>query len=111
MRRPHADGAAWALGGAAAAAAVVGGIEPADVLVWIDPAEADRWAELLVPDRVRAGRGRLRIAAAPDPWTLTLANSADGVWISDLAQIYVDCQREGERAHPAAAAVRERLVT
>lgn len=96
----------WALGGLAGAERIARAVEPADVLVWIDPADLDEWVELLVPERTRAGRALLRVGLAPDPWSLSLAWDAGSERIADAAQLYLDCEREGERALEASAAIR-----
>lgn len=99
----------WMLGGLAGARHVVRVAEPADVLVWIDPTDVATWEEMLLAQRAPAGRAPLRVAAAPDPWVLGLALASDDVRVADVAQLYLDCQSEGERALEAAAAIRRKV--
>jgi hypothetical protein len=102
----HAPRLRWALGGLAGAERVVRAAEPADVVVWVDPADLDEWAEVLTPEQVRLGRAPLRLALAPDPWSLSQASERRNARVADYAQLYLDCEREGERALEAAAAIR-----
>jgi hypothetical protein len=95
----------WALGGLAGAAEVARGVEPADAVVWIDPDDLAGLAEVLMPERSRGGRGTLRMTAAPDPWTLTLATASGRLPVADPVQLWLDCSSEGERALEAADAV------
>jgi hypothetical protein len=97
----------WALGGLAGAALVRQAVEPADALVWIGANDVSPMANLLQPEPARGGRGLLRVAVAPDEWTLGLANRASGVPIADAAQLWLDCASEGERALEAADALAE----
>jgi hypothetical protein len=95
----------WALGGLAGAAEVARAVEPADAAVWIDPDDLPSLAAVLIPERSRSGRGTLRMTAAPDPWTLTLATASDPLPVADPVQLWLDCSSEGERALEAADAV------
>jgi hypothetical protein len=95
----------WALGGLAGAAEVARVVEPADAAVWIDPDDLAALAEVLMPERSRGGRGTLRVTAAPDPWTLTLATASGRLPVADPVQLWLDCSSEGERALEAADAV------
>jgi hypothetical protein len=95
----------WALGGLAGAAEVARAVEPADALVWIDPDDLAKLAEVLVPERSRGGRGTVRMSAAPDPWTLGLATGGGRLPVADPVQLWLDCSSEGERALEAADAV------
>lgn len=95
----------WALGGSAGAAEVARAVEPADALVWIDPDELAKLAEVLVPERSRGGRGTVRMSATPDPWTLGLATLRNKLPVADPVQLWLDCSSEGERALEAANAV------
>lgn len=95
----------WALGGLAGVADVARAVEPADALVWIDPDDLAKLAEVLVPERSRGGRGTVRMFAAPDPWTLGLSTRRDTLPIADPVQLWLDCSSEGERALEAADAV------
>jgi hypothetical protein len=99
----------WMLGGLAGARRVVRVAEAADVLVWIDATDVATWEEMLLAHRAPAGRAPLRVAAAPDPWVLGLASTTDGIPLADVAQLYLDCQSEGERALEAAAAIRRKV--
>jgi DNA-binding MarR family transcriptional regulator len=96
---------AFALGGLAGAATVSRTVEPNSVLVWIDPAAIPDLERELFPQPARQDRGTLRITATPDPWTLTLATTDDGVPIADPVQLWLDCASEGERALEAAEAI------
>ena len=95
----------WALGGLAGVAEVARAVEPADALVWIDPDELAKLAEVLVPERSRGGRGTVRMSATPDPWTLGLATLRNKLPVADPVQLWLDCSSEGERALEAADAV------
>jgi DNA-binding transcriptional ArsR family regulator len=105
-----ADEPGWAVGSLAGAARWQRAVEPADVLVWVD---RDRLASLmgrLDPQRGRgpAGRGALRVAVAPDPWVLTLAQP-ERVRVADPVQLWLDCATEGERALEAADAIAQEM--
>jgi DNA-binding transcriptional ArsR family regulator len=95
----------WAIGGLAGAAMVRRAVEPVDVLVWIKPDELESLGNLLQPEPARAGRGIVQLAVAPDPWTLGLARSRNGIPIADPVQLWLDCASAGERALEAAEAV------
>jgi hypothetical protein len=45
----------------------------------------------------------------PDPWALGLSWIDNGICIADVAQLYLDCYSEGERALEGAVAVRGKL--
>jgi len=95
----------FAIGGLAGAATLSRAVEPADVLVWTTAEEATDLAEVLQPVPSRGGRGTVRVAVAPDPWTLGLARKKNGLLIADAVQLWLDCACEGERALEAAEAV------
>jgi hypothetical protein len=95
----------WAIGGVAGAALVRKAVEPAEVLVWLTAEEREALASTLQPETGRPGRGTLRIAIAPDPWTVRLARPITGVPVADAVQLWLDCASEGERALEAADAV------
>jgi DNA-binding MarR family transcriptional regulator len=97
----------WAIGGVVGAATVRRAVQPNDVLVWIDEDDVEALAHALQPEPGRGGRGLVRIAAAPDPWTLGLAWQVDASPIADPVQLWLDCASEGERALEAADAVAE----
>jgi hypothetical protein len=99
----------WALGGLAGAAEMHRAVEPADVLVWIAGDDLQRLAKPLLPSRSRGGRGAVRVAAAPDPWTLRLATADSNLPVADPVQLWLDCSSEGERALEAADAVAEAM--
>jgi DNA-binding MarR family transcriptional regulator len=99
----------FALGGLAGAATVSRTVEPNSVLVWIDPATIPDLERELLPQPARQDRGTLRITAAPDTWTLTLATTNDGVPIADPVQLWLDCASEGERALEAAEAIAQTM--
>lgn len=105
----HAGQTKWALGGLAGAWHLVRAVEPEGVLIWIDPADLSRWEDLLIPKRVSPGRAPLRVASAPDPWTLNLTWTDNGIPIADPAQLYLDCMSSGERALEAAAAIKRKV--
>jgi hypothetical protein len=42
-------------------------VEPADLVVWIDRADIDAWAERLGADPARRAPGRVTVSVAPDP--------------------------------------------
>jgi len=88
----------WAIGGLAGAAMVRRAVEPVDVLVWASDEEAATLAKVLRPERARGGLGVVRIAVAPDPWTLGLARRIDGLPVADPVGLWLDCASEGERA-------------
>jgi hypothetical protein len=94
-----------AVGGLAGAAMVRRAVEPADVLVWIRSNELESLGDLLQPEPARVGRGVVQVAVAPDPWTLGLAGSRNGLPLADPVQLWLDCASEGERALEAAEAV------
>ena len=81
----------WTLGGLAGAAEVARAVEPAAALVWIDPDDLAKLAEVLVPEQSRGGRGAMRMSAAPDPWTLGLAIQGGTLPIADPVQLWLDC--------------------
>lgn len=95
----------WAIGGVAGAALVRKAVEPADLLVWLTAEQREAFASALQPEPTRGGRGTVRIAVVPDPWTLRLATSIEGVPVADRVQLWLDCSSEGERALEAAEAV------
>jgi hypothetical protein len=79
------------------------------VLVWVGPADLDKWRELLLPEQRRRSQAPLRIAVAPDMWTLGLVIDEDSGRRADPVQLYLDCRSEGDRTLEAATAVRRRL--
>jgi hypothetical protein len=95
----------WAVGGLGGAALVRRAVEPGELLVWGSDAAARSLGELLAPTPGSPRRGAVRVAVAPDPWTLTLAEEIDGLPIADPVQLWLDCASEGERALEAAAAI------
>jgi DNA-binding MarR family transcriptional regulator len=103
------QGVVWALGGLAGAAEVNRAVEPADALVWIAADDLPQLAKVLMPEHARGGRGAVRVAAAPDPWTLGLARGHDKLRVADPVQLWLDCSSEGERALKAADAVAEEM--
>ncbi len=104
-----AQDVAWTLGGVAGAAEVHRAVEPADALVWIAADDLPHLAESLMPERARGSRGTVRVAAAPDPWTLALATERSMLPVADPVQLWLDCSSEGERALEAADAVAEEM--
>jgi hypothetical protein len=105
----HAGSRRWALGGPAGAERIVRALEPTDALLWIDESDFDVWRQLLLAQPRRRGQTPLRVAVAPDPWTLSLGASDDGVRVADPVQLYLDCRSSGERALEAADALRRRF--
>jgi DNA-binding MarR family transcriptional regulator len=103
----RAGAGGWAIGGVAGAMTVRRAVEPSDVLVWIDENCVAPLADSLQPEPGRGGRGLVRIAVAPDRWTLGLARKVDTIPIADPVQLWLDCASEGERALEAADAVAE----
>ncbi len=99
-------GLPYAVGGLAGAAYVRRAVEPAEVSVWIERADSERWADELVAVSSRTGPGRVTVHLAPDPFVLSLATSYDHVQVADPVQLYLDCRRAGERALEAADAIR-----
>jgi DNA-binding MarR family transcriptional regulator len=98
--------AGWAIGGLAGAATLRRAVEPAEVVLWADAKELPALAQILHPEPTRGGRGALRVALAPDPWTLSLARRPDGgLRGADPGQLWLDCASEGERALEAAEAI------
>jgi DNA-binding MarR family transcriptional regulator len=95
----------WAIGGLAGAAMVRRAVEPVDVVVWASDEEAATLAKVLRPERARGGPGVVRVAVAPDPWTLGLARRIDGLPVVDPVGLWLDCASEGERALEAAEAL------
>jgi hypothetical protein len=63
----------------------------------------------MLAQQVPRGRALLRVAVAPDPWALGLRWIDNGISTADVAQLYLDCYSEGERALDGAAAVRGKL--
>ena len=103
------EGDDWAVGGLAGAELVARAVEPADVLVWTTEERAGKLAQALAPEPAAPGApGSLRIAVAPDPWTLKLAQSIEGVPVADLVQLWLDTASQGERALEAADALAAR---
>jgi DNA-binding transcriptional ArsR family regulator len=105
LREAGVEHKAWTVGGLAGAAAIRRAVEPVDVLVWTTADEVAAFAAALHPEPTRGGRGAVRVAVAPDPWTLTLARVVEGLPVSDPVQLWLDCSTEGERALEAADAV------
>jgi hypothetical protein len=103
----HDESAGWSVGGLAGAAMIRRAVEPADVLIWTSAHEVDALAHILQPEPARGGQGTVRIALAPDPWTLALTRRVEGLPVSDSVQLWLDCSSEGERALEAADAVAE----
>ncbi len=102
-------GGGWAIGGLAGAARVARAVEPADVLVWTTVERAGELARELAPEPASPGApGALRVAVAPDPWTLKLARLIDGVPVADPVQLWLDTASQGERALEAADALAAR---
>lgn len=101
VSHPHS----WALGGLSGAALVKRIVEPAEAVVWTTAEGLAGLEEMLLPAPARGGRGVLRLAVAPDPWTLSLARDLDGRPVADLVQLWLDCSSSGERALEAADAV------
>ncbi len=66
------DADSWGVGGVAGAAFLRRAVEPADVLVWVEPVAVTKLANDLQPEPARGGPGVVRVAVAPDPWTLGL---------------------------------------
>jgi hypothetical protein len=97
----------WAVGGLAGAAALRRVVEPSEVLVWAAADVVDALADALQPEPGRTRRGLVRVAVAPDPWTLRLADPTYRFPVADLVQLWLDCASEGERALEAADAVAE----
>ena len=95
----------WALGGLAGAAAIRRAVEPADVLVWASEDGVQALREVLAPVSGRTGRGLVRVAVAPDPWTLGLADRSGTLPVADPVQVWLDTSSEGERALEAADAI------
>jgi hypothetical protein len=111
LRSTHRAGMGirFAVGGLAGAAAVRRAVEPTSVLIWLDPATIPAFERELLPQPARQDRGTLRISAAPDPWTLTLATTNAGPPIADPVQLWLDCASEGERALDAAEAIAQTM--
>ena len=99
----------YALGGLAGAAFVRSVVEPAEVSVWINRDDPDRWANELMAVPARPGIGRITAYLAPDPFVLSFATSYDQVQVADPVQLYLDCRRAGERALEAADAIRTEM--
>jgi hypothetical protein len=103
------EGGDWAVGGLAGAERLARAVEPADVLVWTTEERIDELARALAPEPVQPGApGALRVAVAPDPWTLRLARRIERVPIADPVQLWLDTASRGERALEAADAVAAR---
>jgi len=98
-----------ALGGVAGAAAVRRAVDPVNLLVWIDGREVTALERTLVGLPAQPGRGTVTVVAAPDPWTLLLAEDRGVLPIADPVQLWLDCSSEGERALEAAHAVAEEM--
>jgi hypothetical protein len=95
----------WALGGLSGAAEIERVVEPAELLVWTTPDGLSALEEFLMPMPGRGGRAMVRVAVAPDPWTLGLAHERKRRPVSDFVQLWLDCASSGERALEAADAV------
>jgi hypothetical protein len=105
----HAGPRPWAVGGLAGAQYLVRAAEPADVSIWVNEDDLLTWQHLLLAQQVPRGHALLRVAVAPDPWTLGLSWIDNRISIADAAELYLDCYSEGERALEGAAAVRGKL--
>lgn len=102
-------GGGWAVGGLAGAAFVERAVEPSDVLVWTTQGRANELAGALAAEPMAVGApGALRIAIAPDPWTLELSQQIDDVPVADPVQLWLDTASQGERALEAADALMAR---
>jgi DNA-binding MarR family transcriptional regulator len=99
----------FAIGGLAGAATVRRTVHPTSVTVWTDPTTIAELERRLLPQPSSHDRGSLRITWAPDPWTLTLAATRDGLPIADPVQLWLDCSSEGERALEAAEAIAQAM--
>jgi DNA-binding MarR family transcriptional regulator len=97
--------AGWMIGGLAGAALVQRAVEPADVFVWASIEASAALSQALQPESARRARGVIRVALAPDPWTLGLTRSLDGLPVADHVQLWLDCASHGERAIEAADAI------
>jgi hypothetical protein len=97
----------WAIGGLAGAATLRRVVEPGEVLVWTAADEVNALADALQPEPGRGGRGLVRVAVAPDAWTLRLADREQTFPVADPVQLWLDCASEGERALEAADAIAE----
>jgi hypothetical protein len=97
----------WAVGGVAGAATVRRAVEPSSILVWATQDSVAALGDVLAPEPGRRDRGSIRIAIAPDPWTLRLADTSGAFPVADRVQLWLDCASEGERALEAASAVAE----
>lgn len=99
----------YAVGGLAGAAFIKRVVEPAEVDVWVDRLDYDRWLERLDAVPSRPGPGRLVLKALPDPFVLTFASRRESLTVADPVQLYLDCRRGGERALEAAEAIRSEM--
>lgn len=104
------DREGWAVGGVAGAAFLRRAVEPADVLVWVQPDAVTKLTNALQPEPARGGVGLIRVAVAPDPWTLGLRRQIDELPIADPVQLWLDCASAGERALEAADAVARKMA-
>jgi DNA-binding MarR family transcriptional regulator len=99
----------WMVGGLAGATVFNRVVEPSDVFVWVDADELSALTARLEPEPGRPGsRGSVRVAVAPDPWVLTLAQHSEPP-VADPVQLWLDCATAGERALVAAEAVAEEI--
>lgn len=109
MLRDVGDPHQWAVGGLLGAATVSRAVEPAIASLWVSAEAVEQLADALEPVDTRGGRGTVELALAPDPWTLNLARSVNGLPIADPVQLWLDCASEGERALEAADAVAQTM--
>jgi hypothetical protein len=99
----------YAVGGVAGASFVRRAVEPIDVVAWIQPDDADLWAERLAATPSRPAPGRVTMQLTRDPFVLSLAGDRGGIQVADPVQLYLDCRSAGERALEAADAVRAEM--
>jgi DNA-binding MarR family transcriptional regulator len=101
----------WAIGGIAGASYLRKAVEPAEVVMWVDPDDTHEIVEVLNAEPLRDDRlvpGSLRTIQAPDPWILRLADH-DDLPVADAVQLWLDCASGGERGIEAAEAIAETM--
>lgn len=107
--RKREPGLRWALGGLAGAYQVRRAVEPGSALLWVSALDLDALADSLLPTRSSRANAQLRVAVAPDDFLFDLVSIQAGLPIVDPVQLWLDCDREGERALEAADAIAEAM--
>jgi DNA-binding MarR family transcriptional regulator len=98
-------GVSWGLGGLAGASLITRAAEPANVTVWVSRSAVGALGEALLPMRASRASAMLRVSMVPDDFIFRLVTMRSGLPVADPVQLWLDCNREGERALEAADAI------